>query len=241
MPTAGRAVMGGRTLFPQALRGKATASLGKAVFLAVAARAALAAVTLAAVAVAAVDCSATAVMVATRAWEDQMLLQTPALVAVVVVLTLLPAAETAALEKLLLSGDVMALYAEVVSGKVRRVVKADSAPSRGAWVDTKDSGAWIGWTYDGTTFSAPPAEYRKVLTGPEWVETWTPTEWRTLKNARSGASGAAEKLDQFLDAIQITNSLDLESPIAVRFYNWLETNGFITAERKAQLTQGVRE
>lgn len=102
----------------------------------------------------------------------------------------------------------------------------------------------VGWTFDGANY-APPAPivpavtYRKVLTGIEWVETWTADEWRSLKTASQGTTAIAKRLDQMMDAIRLTGSFNLESATATAFYDFLQANGYITAQRRAELTQGV--
>lgn len=84
-------------------------------------------------------------------------------------------------------------------------------------------------------------KYRKVLTAIEWVETWTPDEWRQLKEAAQGASTVAKRLDQLLDAIKLTGSFSVESATADTFYGFLVSNGYITSQRRDELTQGILE
>ena len=136
----------------------------------------------------------------------------------------------------------MGRYAKIESGIVTNVIIAeaiDIGGIPGQWIDVTNIIAAPGYSYSGGVFTAPAPVYRKLLSGIEWIETWTDQEWRTLKNAATQDNAVGRTLDKFLDAIRITNSLDLNSTRATQFYNYLEASGFITAQRKAELTQGV--
>lgn len=102
-----------------------------------------------------------------------------------------------------------------------------------------------GWEFRTPVYppEPPPAtpKYRKVLSATEWVETWSSDEWRQLKTAAQGTTAVAKRLDQLLDAVKLTGSFNLESQMATNFYNFLETNGYITPQRRAVLTQGILE
>lgn len=97
---------------------------------------------------------------------------------------------------------------------------------------------WTGIAWESKTYVP---QYRKTLTALEWVETWTADEWRSLKDTAQGTSTVAKRLDQLLDAIRLTGSFNLDSNTANTFYGFLESNGYITAQRRAELTQGILE
>jgi len=136
-------------------------------------------------------------------------------------------------------------YGLIDNGVVTAVLEATYVPDA-PWVVVPDQ-VEPGWLFDGTDYTAPPAppsEYRTTLSALEWVETWTADEWRTLKRAAAGQIPAVpedveKRLDQLLDAIKLTGSFDVQSPAAVVFYDYLESQNFIDAARKAELQQGV--
>lgn len=120
------------------------------------------------------------------------------------------------------------IYALIQDGAVVNVIVATPqtiGEFPGTWVELTAGG--LGWLYDGSTFTAPPpAEpvYRKLLTGTEWVLTFTDAEWAWLKTQRALTTAAGKQLDKFMDAIRWTNSIDVASPTVDTFYSWLLTN-----------------
>lgn len=118
------------------------------------------------------------------------------------------------------------------------------------WVDLSVHYGGIGWLWDGSTLSAPPhvAQYRTLLTQSEWIQSWTESEWRTLKKAARGdlsptpvPDGVSERLDHLFDSIRLTNSFDVKSDAADQFYQYLQDQGFIDQARRDELQQGILE
>jgi hypothetical protein len=113
------------------------------------------------------------------------------------------------------------------------------------WVSVPDA-VQVGWIFDGSDYTAPPdpgPQYRTNLSAFEWVTSWTEDEWSTLKKAAAGEVQAVpeavqKRLDQLLDAIKLTGGFDVQSAAANAFYDYLESRGFITAQRKAGAAAG---
>ena len=86
----------------------------------------------------------------------------------------------------------------------------------------------------------PPLETRYVLTGPEWVTTFTDDEWAWLKVQRALTTSSGKQLDKFMDAIRWTNSIDVSSSTVDPFYDWLLTNGIPGGQTRVdELRAGV--
>jgi len=138
----------------------------------------------------------------------------------------------------------MALYGLIENGICVNIVESDTAPDTGeTWVEAT-GGAGIGWQWDGTTWSEPappPTVYRKLLTGLEWVETFTADEWHSLKSFSQQDTTPGRRLDQLLDAIKLTNSIDISSPKMQQFYAYLVNQGWITQARADELQTGISE
>jgi hypothetical protein len=119
----------------------------------------------------------------------------------------------------------------VVSSIVATPQTIAELPDAASWTELP-FGVGIGWNYDGTDFTdsegnpppTPPEavpQYRFILSGTEWVERFTDQEWAWLKVQRA----TVDRLDQMMDAIRWTNSIDVSSPNMDEFYNWLLNNG----------------
>jgi len=148
--------------------------------------------------------------------------------------------------------------AQVVSGKVINIGEEESldilsdpewvASQEGVWYDTTalDPTPQIGWSHDGSTFTPPQLQevtnYRTILTGTEWVELFTDQEWKWLKQKRNEATAAGERLDQMMDAIRWTNSIDTATSQMDEFYAWLVTQGIPGGQTRVdELRQGIAE
>jgi hypothetical protein len=107
-------------------------------------------------------------------------------------------------------------------------------------IDTLDS-ELIGQQWNGSTWIAGPPVFRKLLSGPEWVETWTDDEWGSLKTLRVADSSTGRKLDKLMDAIQMTNSVDLEASRMTQFYDYIVLRGWVTQIRADELQEGISE
>jgi hypothetical protein len=94
----------------------------------------------------------------------------------------------------------------------------DAFPEVGRGWSTPDSG---------TTWNPKTKPDNYILTGSQWVMRFTDDEWDWIKTQRkvTPATAASKELDKMLDAIQFTNSVDVNSANMDPFYNWLLNNG----------------
>lgn len=141
-------------------------------------------------------------------------------------------------------------HGHLTAGVVDRVIVASATyvaqmANASEWVELP-FGAGIGWAFDGSTWSRPgggdlppdpKAQGRTLLTAFEWAMRFTRQEWRQLKNKRVDGTPAGDELDLLLDAIQMTNSVDVASPQMDRFYNALGNAG-LPQSRIDELRQG---
>jgi hypothetical protein len=125
-------------------------------------------------------------------------------------------------------------YVEGGVGVITRVIVADASyiatlPDAADWLELP-YGVGTGWEFNGVAFVSPdgsepgvPREAlpRYILSGTEWVERFTEQEWTWLKVQRT----TSDRLDQMMDSIRWTNSIDISSPNMDEFYNWLLNNG----------------
>lgn len=136
-------------------------------------------------------------------------------------------------------------YAKIEGGIVTSIIVADAefiVTQPGDWVDVSGMSVQVGYTYSNGNFSAPsapPAVARKVLSAQEWVATWTPEEWRTMKSDATLDSAEGKELDQLLDQVKSGVAIDLDSTLVVPLYDFLETESYITPERREELTAGI--
>lgn len=144
-------------------------------------------------------------------------------------------------------------------GTIVEAIKADAAfiatlPNAADWVELP-YGVGVGWTYDGSDFTGPNGEspptdpstlpqYRYLLTGPEWVSTFTDAEWAWIKEERrvDPSTNASKALDKMMDAIRWTNSVDVSSSTMDPFYTWLLNNGIPGGQTRIdELRAGITE
>jgi hypothetical protein len=147
----------------------------------------------------------------------------------------------------------MSNWIEVVSDAVVNVIvyyedPTGSFPTAGEWL-AQPYGVGIGWTRVGAVWTGPNGEpqpvppvpvprYRTLLTGPEWVEAFNDTEWAWLKTQRAMVT----RLDQMMDAIRWTDSVNVASPNMDEFYNWLLNNGLPGGQTRIdELRAGILE
>jgi hypothetical protein len=149
-------------------------------------------------------------------------------------------------------------FAEISGTTVLRVTSGttqefiDTLPNPADWVECP-WGVSAGWNYDGANFTdangdgptpepPPKIKYRTLLTGPEWVSTFTDAEWQFIKTHRSDGTPAGDNLDRMMDAIRWTNSIDVASPNIDEFYTWLLNNGLPGGQARIdELRQGILE
>lgn len=104
----------------------------------------------------------------------------------------------------------------------------------GTWVECP-YGVETGWQWvdpdwvhpDGRDLPTEPLpEDTYLLTGSQWVERFTEVEWKWLKTRRNDGTAAGDRLDQMMDAIRWTNSINVApgQPID-EFYEWLLNQG----------------
>ena len=134
--------------------------------------------------------------------------------------------------------------AKIENGVVTQVIRATNEEALvlgGEWIDVTGTAVSIKDLYDGNVFSPAPyvPRYRTLLTAEEFVDSWSSAEWRSLKNLAAGTGNVAEKLDQLLDAIKLTNSFDVNGTKAGQFYGYLVTQAFITQARADELQLGI--
>lgn len=138
------------------------------------------------------------------------------------------------------------------TGTVEGTYMADQA-----WVDQQAEPTWYvdvtgmdpcpgpGWTYDGQDFTPPAPSaptYRTVLRGPEWVEAFTDVEWKWLKARRNDGTAAGDRLDQMMDAVRWTNSVDVAASTMDEFYTWLLNEGIPGGQTRVdELREGILE
>lgn len=144
----------------------------------------------------------------------------------------------------------MSRYGLVENEIIVQVIKASATFNfpPGQWVELP-YGVSEGWNYDGQNFTdpngnppptpaPPPPQYRTLLYGTEWVEEFTDAEWAWLKTKRA----TSDRLDQMMDAIRWTNSIDVASPNMDEFYTWLLNNGIPGGQTRIdELRQGILE
>ena len=140
----------------------------------------------------------------------------------------------------------MANFGLIVAGEVVDSVDGPAPDDGGTWVELP-YGVGISWLYDGTDFTdvygnSPPVEpapvmtYRTLLSGAEWVETFTEQEWAWLKVQRA----TVDRLDQMMDAIRWLGAVDVGSGNLNEFYDWMVANGLPGGQARAdELRQGV--
>jgi len=150
----------------------------------------------------------------------------------------------------------MSRFALIESEIVTRIIVAhisDTLPA-GTWIiiDSEIPKPSIGWSYSGGVFSPPPAApvtYRTDLSTTEWISSWTPGEWSTLRKAYDGdltpspmPENEWEIFVHLMDVIRADGGgIDVASTKANQFYNYLEGKGFISAARKDELQEGIAE
>ena len=137
------------------------------------------------------------------------------------------------------------------TGTVESIIIADQS-----WVDQQPNTSWYvdvtavsprpnpGWTYDGVNFTEPAyvPTTRYILTGPEWVEAFTDVEWQWLKTRRNDGTAAGDRLDQMMDAIRWTNSVDVSATEMDEFYTWLLNQGLPGGQTRIdELRSGITE
>ena len=130
----------------------------------------------------------------------------------------------------------MSAFAKIETGVVTDVIYGGltARPSGQGYIPAPPD-VQVGWLYDGALFTdaqgAPPQPFygkpeleekpSYLLTGFQWVDRFTDTEWAWMKTQRASST----KLDRLMDAIQFTNSVDVSSHAMNGFYDWLLNNG----------------
>ena len=143
----------------------------------------------------------------------------------------------------------MGKFAGIEGGIVANVIIAeplDIGNLPGEWVDvTNEAAVGMGWGYSGGVFTEPapaPPVTRYLLTGAEWVSTFTDTEWAWLKTQRLLTTATGKQLDKFMDAIRWSDSINVESANVDPFYSWMLNNGIPGGQTRIdELRAGVTE
>lgn len=148
-------------------------------------------------------------------------------------------------------------YGHITGGIVDEAIIAtqefiDGLPNASEWVELP-YGVGMGWSYDGANFTdsegnpppaTPPPDYRTLMTGPEWVSTFTDDEWDWIDTQRNTEprTPAIKELRRLMDAIRWTNSIDVSAESITPFYDWLLNNGIPGGQTRIdELRQGVIE
>ena len=153
----------------------------------------------------------------------------------------------------------MANWIEVVSDECIGVIVAPYNPTGvhptdGEWLP-QPYGVGVGWTRVGTVWTGPNGEtqpvepvpvpvYRKLLSGWEWVDTWTDAEWDWIDVQRNTTprTTAIKELRRLMDAIRWTDSVNVASTNVDPFYNWLLNNGIPGGQTRIdELREGILE
>jgi hypothetical protein len=150
-------------------------------------------------------------------------------------------------------------YARIVDGVAVEIVPFDPAgryDPTWVWVECLE-GTKPGATYDGSEFTnpvepepveptEPQAQYRTLVTPPEFKRLFTMQERIAIAVARQGGSTAQEMqvklaLDVFYEDIDDprTEQLDLAHPDLVAGLDFVQSIGVIDADRKAEIAKGV--
>jgi len=151
----------------------------------------------------------------------------------------------------------MSNWIEVVSDECIGVVVSTYDPTGihptdGEWL-SQPYGVGIGWTRIGSVWTGPNGEaqpveppppgptYRKLLMGAEWIELFTPAEWKWLKARRDDGTTAGDRLDQMLDSIRWLDAVNVEVGGSIdEFYNWLLNQGIPGGQvRIDELREGI--
>jgi hypothetical protein len=129
-------------------------------------------------------------------------------------------------------------------GKIENGVVVKSIVARQAYIDRQANpnewvrlppGVGVGCLSRGDEFTDAQGEAVQassevkagdyVLTGAEWVGRFTDVEWSWLKAQRQMLTPAGKKLDRLMDAIQWTDSINVQPGSASdAFYGWLTNN-----------------
>ena len=120
-------------------------------------------------------------------------------------------------------------YAIIENGVVANTVEAESALSSN-WVQTDTAG--IGWSYDGSTFTAPPvvapvAPWSKK----DFLLKFTPTEYAAIK----AATAVNAELDYYWQLFNVADNVLKTDPVTIAGINALESAGLIDAGRANEI------
>ena len=139
----------------------------------------------------------------------------------------------------------MARQAEVISNIVERIILAETnelPATIGFWDDVTAKLCNVGWIESAGTYTAPPPDYRTILSGTEWTEAFTDQEWKWLKTQRAIDDNPGRRLDQMMDAIRWTNSIDVASSNIDEFYTWMLNQGIPGGQARIDvLREGIPE
>ena len=122
-------------------------------------------------------------------------------------------------------------------------VARELAENGDVWEDISAvPGCGIGWLKSGGAFIEPPAgptQYKTLLTPVEFVDIWEDTEWNLIKGQRVLDTSIGRKIDKYLDAIVLTNSVDITDSKFIALVDRMETAGAIDAARATELKLGI--
>lgn len=124
-------------------------------------------------------------------------------------------------------------YAKVVDGVIYQVIESATDPDgiNGAWVACGDAGP--GWTYDGTTFTAPApvAPTPMPWTKKEFLLKFTPEEYAAI----IAATKTNAVLDYYWQIFMMADNVVKTDPVTIGGVQALEANGLLAAGRAAEI------
>jgi hypothetical protein len=126
----------------------------------------------------------------------------------------------------------MARWALITGGVVELVTEQATQPTPGTWVDVTGQHVGPGYTYNGTTFAAPP---RLVsLTQRDFWRRFTVAEREALQDMLdNGTAVQKKKLKAFRDYVQTGMNVELFDDYIIASVTVMETAGVIAAGRAA--------
>ncbi len=126
----------------------------------------------------------------------------------------------------------MKRFVRVVNGVVEHATEADSAPA--GYIDALGTHASPGWTYDGSTFSHPPAtapQAERVISRQEFIDRWTFDELVLMRKKASTDDAAAV----YWELVVNRDMIDLDSANSQAAKPLLVSWGVLTADRVTQI------
>lgn len=124
-------------------------------------------------------------------------------------------------------------YAQLSGGVVHSVINSETDPDgiNGEWIACGNAGP--GWTYDGTTFTAPAlvAPTPMPWTKKEFLLKFTPEEYAAI----IAATKTNAVLDYYWQIFMVADNVFKTDPVTIGGVQALEANGLLAAGRAAEI------